>query len=102
MGDLFHEQVKIGWLTHIFDMIERCPQHTFIVLTKRPERIIPMLYGRHGCMKEGTILTNVWWGVTAENQQRADERIPPLLQIPAAVRFISYEPALGRLDLTAR
>jgi protein gp37 len=45
-------------------------------------------------------LFNVWLGVTAENQQRADERIPILLQILAAVRFVSIEPMLGPVDLT--
>jgi protein gp37 len=46
------------------------------------------------------VFPNVWLGVTAENQQRADERIPILLQIPAAVRFVSVEPMLGPVDLT--
>jgi hypothetical protein len=45
-------------------------------------------------------LPNVWLGVSAENQRRADERIPVLLQTPAAVRFVSYEPALGPVDFT--
>lgn len=50
-------------------------------------------------MHEGDVIPNVWWGTTVENQQRADERIPMLMQVPAAIRFVSYEPALSSLDL---
>lgn len=107
MGDLFHEDVKIGWLTHIFDMIFKCPQHTFIILTKRPERIIPMLYSKHGqgdghtwqYMREGTIIHNVWWGCSCENQHWYDERIAYIKQVPADTIFVSIEPCLGNTNL---
>ncbi|MFA6281254.1 MAG: DUF5131 family protein, partial [Candidatus Omnitrophota bacterium] len=49
--------------------------------------------------RKGGSLPNLWLGVTAENQQRADERIPILLQIPAAKRFVSIEPMLGKINL---
>jgi protein gp37 len=66
------------------------PQHTFLILTKRPE-IAP----RH----ESWWFPNIWLGVTAENQKRADERIPILLQIPAKVRFVSVEPMLEQINI---
>ena len=91
MGDLFHEGVDPGWLTDVFGVMHRNPQHTFILLTKRPENV-PAHKTWHR--------KNIWLGVTAENQQRADERIPTLLKIPAAVRFVSVEPMLGPVLLT--
>jgi hypothetical protein len=52
------------------------------------------------CKRIAWPLSNIWLGVTAEDQQRADERIPDLLAMPAAVRFVSIEPMLGPIDLT--
>jgi len=98
------------------------PHHTFVVLTKRPERMAAWFaqlwerpgegYVRFGHERrpngvEGHIvaesrrwpLPNVWLGVTAENQRAAEERIPVLLEIPAAVRWVSVEPMLGPVDL---
>ena len=106
MGDLFHPKVPIGFLTHVFDTIEQCPQHIFQILTKRPENI-KILWTNQSehpghswrYMREGTILPNVWLGVSVEDQKTADQRIPLLLQIPAAVRFVSLEPLLGEVDL---
>lgn len=106
MGDLFHEdeEVEIGFLTHVFDMMEQCAHHTFLVLTKRPERIKKMMYDRHGegwrYFREGDYHPNVWLGVSVEDQKTADERIPILLQVPAAKRFVSIEPMLGPINLT--
>jgi len=99
--------------------------HTFLVLTKRPDRMRTLLTSYHfrrkvaksafkwamnrvdaGYLSERIDhqrlwpLPNVWLGVTAENQARADERIPILLQIPATVRFVSVEPMLGPVDLS--
>ena len=71
----------------------------FQVLTKRPERMRDFMQdvwtGQH------EPLPNVWLGVSCEDQRRADERIPLLLQTPAAVRFVSCEPLLGPVVLTA-
>ncbi|MEW6424996.1 MAG: phage Gp37/Gp68 family protein [Bacillota bacterium] len=97
-GDLFHEDVPSTFIADIFDTIQKAKQHTFLILTKRPERM------RFFLQKNGPIfgkepLPNVWLGVSVENQQYADERIPILLQIPAAVRFISVEPMLSSVDL---
>ena len=66
-------------------------RHTFILLTKRPKRMLSVVQRMPRC-------DNLWLGVTAENQQTADKRIPILLQIPAAVRFVSVEPMLGVVD----
>ncbi len=102
-NDLFHPSIEIGLLTHVFDIIEQCSQHTFIILTKRPKQALKMMWGEHnGGWKyfgKGQFHKNLWLGVTAENQEQADKRIPILLQIPAAVRFVSVEPMLGEVNL---
>ena len=101
MGDLFYEGVGFDQIHRIFDVMWRAERHTFLVLTKRPERMFEFMTqkGITGMYGNEWPLRNVWLGVTAENQARADERIPILLQIPAAVRFVSVEPMLGPVDL---
>lgn len=104
MGDLFHEDVPTTFIDQVLEIIASCPQHTFIALTKRPENLEHKIYGTttdnpFRQLGGGDYLANLWLGVTAENQARADERIPILLQIPAAVRFVSVEPMLGPVDL---
>ena len=84
------------------DIILQAKQHTFLILTKRPanmKEFFEWYYSKAGRTIE--TIKNLWLGVTAENQQRADERIPILLQIPAAVRFVSVEPMLGPIALNA-
>lgn len=81
--------------TQLWRLIEQCPALDFLLLTKRPEnipRLAPLRW------MQGGWPAHVWIGCTAENQDRAEQRIPHLLQVPAAVRFISYEPALGPID----
>lgn len=90
MSDLFHDDVPAGFIAEVFDVMEKAAQHTFQVLTKRPERMLDLNLSWP---------PNVWAGVSVENQQAADERIPLLLQTPAAVRFLSCEPLLGPVDL---
>ena len=100
MGDLFHEDVHRWMRFEVMDIILQAKQHTFLILTKRPanmKEFFEWYYSKAGRTIE--TIKNLWLGVTAENQQRADERIPILLQIPAAVRFISVEPMLGPVDL---
>lgn len=117
-GDLFHEAVPDAWIDQVFAVMALAPQHTFQVLTKRPERMRAYLAGRETwgriCSEIVTLaasrkiatydvhwpLPNVWLGVSVEDQARADERIPILLETPAAVRWISAEPLLGPVDLT--
>ena len=113
MGDLFHEDVLEWWWIEIFDVIRRCIAngggvgHKFLILTKRPwtmKLVMEKLNwnGERLTFNKGTPFTHlcgdgVLFGVTAENQQRADDRIPILLQIPAAKYFVSHEPALGMI-----
>ena len=96
MGDLFHEDVQDVWLDKFLVAITNCPQHTFMVLTKRPQ-IAYKKFVLHRISKHN--YPNLWLGVTVENQKRADERIPLLLQIPAKIRFISIEPILGPINI---
>jgi len=70
------------------------PMHTYIILTKRPQRMLEFFK-----YTNTEALPNVWLGVSCENQETANERIPLLLQVPAAVRFLSCEPLLGEINL---
>lgn len=125
-GDLFHENVPDAWIDRVFAVMKLAPQHTFQVLTKRSRRMREYLSGgpwgriEAECVElidadvtdvwtraqaaksiDRIPLPNVWLGVSVEDQMRADERIPDLLATPAAVRWISAEPLLGPVDLTA-
>ncbi|MDD4804307.1 MAG: phage Gp37/Gp68 family protein, partial [Candidatus Pacebacteria bacterium] len=95
MGDLFHESIDEGYLCRVFDVMVHANKHIFMVLTKRPERMKKFF---DKCI-HGKPAPNIWLGVTTENQQRADERIPILLQTPAVVRFVSVEPILRDIEL---
>ena len=92
MGDLFHEDVPDDFINSIFEIMESPfyggNHHTYLILTKRPARILD------GHFKHFAQWPNIWLGVTAENQKRADERVPILLKIPARIRFVSIEPIL--------
>ena len=125
MTDLFADFVTDEMIDRIFAVMALCPQHTFQVLTKRADRMrVYMTTGRHveiqsktrsfgldelkrrermqGHVYRGALLPlpNVWLGISVEDQQRADERIPDLLATPAAVRWISAEPLLGPVNIT--
>lgn len=97
MGDLFHKKVTDAQIDQIFKMMTHLmsgmAHHTYIILTKRPERILT------GHVEHFAKWPNIWLGITCENQYAADERIPILLQIPAAVRFVSIEPMLSEINL---
>lgn len=95
MSDLFHPTVPFDFIGDVYDEMICHPRHTFIVLTKRPQRMLEFS-NWYGLMPEAT---NVWLGVSVENQQAADDRIPLLLRTPAAMRFVSVEPMLERIDL---
>lgn len=85
MTDVCHPDVPADLQYKLRDVVEACPQHTFQFLTKRAERW-PTWW---------TELPNVWVGTSAEDQRVANERIPRLLKIQAAVRFLSVEPLLA-------
>ena len=99
MSDLFHESVPFEFIYKVFAVMEKAHWHTFQVLTKRSKRMMEFLGGTSGAGLSAPPLPNVWLGTSCEDQQRADERIPHLLNCPAAVRFVSAEPLLGELDL---
>ncbi|GEC15189.1 phage Gp37/Gp68 family protein [Nitrobacter winogradskyi] len=124
MSDLFHEAVPDEAIDKVFAVMALTPQHTYQVLTKRSarmrnyvihlyetdegiERLSDAAVAVSGSQCAAHIedvtppLPNVWLGVSTERQKEADERIPDLLATPAAVRFISAEPLLGPIDLTA-
>ena len=84
-----------------FEVMAECPQHTFIVCTKRPERFEPVLYGREGnwYLGGGDYLPNVILMTTAENQPMADKRIPEILKCSPFKLAVSVEPTLGPVDL---
>lgn len=92
MSDLFHAGVDDIFLGLVWQVMAECPQHTFQILTKRPARMRSFL-------KPFEPLPNVWLGTSAEDQKTAALRIPILLGVPAAVRFVSAEPLLGPIDL---
>lgn len=127
MSDLFHEDVPGAFIGKVFGVMAVARQHVFQVLTKRPQRMSDLLAdGVVGPLKGEADQTafeilrersttaeeasrwpglkwplpNVWLGVSVEDQATADERIPLLLQTPAAIRFVSYEPALGPIKFS--
>lgn len=100
-NDLFHEDVHFEFIEEVWATMAHHQQHTFLILTKRPERMLEFtrwMAGRDD-ISIAEWPRNVWLGVTAENQEQADKRIPLLLQTPAAKRFVSVEPMLGPVNL---
>jgi protein gp37 len=95
MSDLFHPDLGDGYIAAAFQVMREASQHTFMILTKRPERMLAymMKYPREAA-------SNIWLGVSVEDQKTADLRIPILLQTPAMIRFVSVEPMLGPVTLT--
>ncbi|PVB03160.1 DUF5131 family protein [Mycobacteroides abscessus] len=118
-ADLFHDDVPDEYIARVFAVMALSPHHTFQVLTKRHGRMRSLLnshafWGRvgvagldrdvwlpqSGVSLDQHYLPNVWLGVSAEDQKRAELRIPALYDTPAAVRFVSAEPLLGLIDTT--
>lgn len=96
MADVFEHRAELTPLRErLWRLIAETPALDWLLLTKRPENVSRFVPWKDAWP------SNVWAGVTAENQRWADRRIPLLLNIPAAVRFVSCEPLLGRLDLTS-
>ncbi len=125
MSDLFHPKVPFEFIDRVFAVMAMCPRHTFQVLTKRPERMADYFARPWAVTSESASVIyyekfardhgpppwpsglsmwpvpNVWLGTSCEDQAAADERIPHLLRCPAAVRFLSCEPLIGPVDLSA-
>ena len=94
-SDLFHENVPDAWIDRVFEIMGRAHWHVFQVLTKRSQRMREYMERR---VERGfAVYSHVWLGVSAEDQERARERIPDLLLTPAAVRWLSAEPLLGAI-----
>ncbi len=93
-GDLFHYSVPADFILRAWDVMAEASNHVFIVLTKRIERALVFLAGY------GNPLPNIVLMTSAEDQARLDQRVPVLLQCPAAVRGVSLEPMLGEVDLS--
>lgn len=120
MADLFHDGVPFEFIWQLFAVMARTPHHTYMILTKRPERMAEEVNHMGSFIDPKNIplrvldavltrdrdnpipwpLPNVYLGVSVEDQAAADERIPHLLATPAAVRFVSCEPLLGPVDLS--
>ena len=101
MGDLFHDSISTNFIHRVFDNMFYAPWHTFLVLTKRLQRMaqfVDVLY--HRIPKRPKPIQNIYLGVSVENQATADKRREYLRQTPAAVKFVSYEPALSPVDWT--
>jgi protein gp37 len=94
LADVFDNQVPQAWRTDLFHLIWSTPSLDWLLLTKRPQNIKKMLLPSIG-EAELWPWRNVWLGTTAEDQEHYDERWAHLREIPARIRFISYEPALG-------
>lgn len=126
LADVFEDRPElVEWRAQLLDLIVRTPHLDWLLLTKRPESITRLLRStlaffeaNRGAHCDAAIMlrlwldgvgtddgkphppTNLWLGTTVEDQQRANERIPELLKVPVAVRFLSCEPLLGPVDLS--
>lgn len=118
LADVFEDRPElVQWRFELLDLVRKTPHLDWLLLTKRPENVLRMLgsldadaFAQSNVEDElfhwleawigGSPPLNVWLGTTVEDQQRADERIPALLEVPAEVRFLSCEPLLERIDLT--
>jgi protein gp37 len=94
LADVFDNKVHSTWRKDLFELIRECDRLDWLLLTKRPQNIFKMLPADWG---DGYL--NVWLGITAEDQPHFDQRWKHLQKIPASIKFISYEPALGPLRL---
>jgi protein gp37 len=89
MSDLFHEDVPVDFMRRVWDVMQVTPRHTYQILTKRPKRMAEVL-NRSGF----PVLRNVWLGTSVEDE-RVLGRIEQLRDVPAVIRFVSFEPLIG-------
>lgn len=100
LADVFEDNpAVIPARRRLWDTIDQTRHLDWLLLTKRPENFAKMLPWGYHTQYHPPAWPNVWLGVTAENQEQADKRIPEMLKVSAAVRFISAEPLLGEIDL---
>ena len=103
LADVFEDNPQlVEWRTELLDLIINTPHLDWQILTKRPENVNRMIEQSTGFSDAEMwfhAARNVWMGTSVENQEQADIRIPELLNIPAAVRFLSMEPLLGPINI---
>jgi len=102
MSDLFHGDLDFEFIMEVFQVIQLTPQHTYLILTKRPE--IALKFWHWVGMKNGTAWqcpANAWIGTSANDQKSGELRIPQLMALDFENLFLSYEPATGPLSLVA-
>ncbi len=101
--DMWAEEIPKDWIFCILDYILQCSQHTFIFLTKNPERFYSILYERRllgNNLYPKTAIPNFYFGATITNQKDADERIPKLLEINSPNLWLSIEPLVDAIDIS--
>lgn len=103
LADVFEDKPEVyTWREELFGLICDTPHLDWLLLTKRPENVDDMFSEIVAPVRLGwEDFPNIWIGTSVENQKQADKRIPALLRIPAAVRFLSMEPLLGPVYLTS-
>lgn len=89
MSDLFHQDVPVEFIRKVWSVMASTPQHTYQILTKRPERMAEVLSSG-----EFPVLGNVWLGTSVEDGA-VIARLDHLRATPAAIRFVSFEPLIG-------
>jgi len=89
MSDLFHPSVPVQFIKRVWSVMANTPRHTYQILTKRPERMVEVL-----SHEEFAVLPHVWLGTSVEDD-RVVRRLDDLREVPAAIRFVSFEPLLG-------
>ena len=97
-ADLFHEAVPDEFVDRVFAVMALCPQHTFVLLTKRPKRMQIFMNSMCRVPVATRPPDNIWFGTSVEDQPTADERLPWLLKTPAALRWVSLEPLIGPVE----
>jgi protein gp37 len=109
MSDLFHPGVPFEFIDKVLNVMATNPQHTYQILTKRPERLLEWCKHQNAKLKKigfdhidgkyFELPDFIWIGVSVEDQKSADERVPILQDVPAAIRFLSIEPMLEEISI---
>jgi protein gp37 len=108
MGDIAHHDVPKDFFLRMWMVMRRCPQHTFMLLTKRTIGLSMLIRWAEAEAnmsrghEESEMPSHIWVGVSAENQKCFDDRIAALVQIPVATKFVVVEPMLGPVSVTRR
>lgn len=98
MGDLFHEETPAEALQQVFEVMAQTPRHTYMVITKRPQRLASWV-AEQGQALLDNLRVHVWMGVSAENQDCAEQRLPLLLDAWPGHVFVCCEPLLDAVHL---